>query len=545
MPNDMIDTLRAQIAGASDDRTRMTKLMELSLHLLNRDVSEAVAAVNEALVIATALDDRRSRALCHIRLGDCRRVAGDFQGGLDHLDIAEGLSDGVENRPRLMSMLYRSRGLILRSQGDVSAALELFERSLEAAREAGDGSRIATVLATIGDTYRVIGDLPKALEIMLGSLRYWESAGNVARRIGVLNDIGIVYAELGEHPRALQVFEESLKLCREIGDTATEIMVMGNLGRVHTLSGEMERALEYELAALAIYRKLGRKSDEAATLTAIAQTYERLGDIEQALASYSEALDICGAIGHQVGRAEAMAGIGRMAIALGRRGDGLVHLLEALGIAEEIAYTKLACELHQSVAEFYEADGELARSLAHYKRSLQLTTELESQESIRAVAKVEMRAAVDGSPSSLFREKIAQLEDVVNHDHAPLKHATLNGGTLQASRESDTSERSRELVATLMRRMGRNMYGEAEWQRFERGFREVYPGFIPTLSTRYPTLTPTELRVCALLKVNLASKEIAGLLSTSVRTVEGHRHHIRRKLGVSNGISLTMFLAAM
>jgi DNA-binding CsgD family transcriptional regulator len=96
-----------------------------------------------------------------------------------------------------------------------------------------------------------------------------------------------------------------------------------------------------------------------------------------------------------------------------------------------------------------------------------------------------------------------------------------------------------------MKRMARNKYEEEDWERFERRFREIHPRFLQTLSASYPMLTPTEMRVCSLLKINLTSKEIAALLSTSVRTIEGHRQHIRRKLAIANGISLAMFLAGL
>ena len=58
-------------------------------------------------------------------------------------------------------------------------------------------------------------------------------------------------------------------------------------------------------------------------------------------------------------------------------------------------------------------------------------------------------------------------------------------------------------------------------------------------------MTPTELKVCALMRTQLNTKQIASLLSTSQRTVEGHRRFIRRKLELGRDENLQTFLAAL
>ena len=46
-------------------------------------------------------------------------------------------------------------------------------------------------------------------------------------------------------------------------------------------------------------------------------------------------------------------------------------------------------------------------------------------------------------------------------------------------------------------------------------------------------LSQREIEICHMIKRGLTTKEIAGLLNTSARTVEHHRNHIRKKLGLS------------
>ena len=55
-------------------------------------------------------------------------------------------------------------------------------------------------------------------------------------------------------------------------------------------------------------------------------------------------------------------------------------------------------------------------------------------------------------------------------------------------------------------------------------------------------LTAREIEICEMIKNGSNTKEIADLLCTSIRTVEHHRNHIRKKMGVSRDVDLQNFL---
>jgi DNA-binding CsgD family transcriptional regulator len=65
------------------------------------------------------------------------------------------------------------------------------------------------------------------------------------------------------------------------------------------------------------------------------------------------------------------------------------------------------------------------------------------------------------------------------------------------------------------------------------------------LADRYPELTPTELKVCALLKNGLSTKECATVLAIEPRSIEKYRQRIRRKLQLATSVNLTLYLTAL
>ena len=62
------------------------------------------------------------------------------------------------------------------------------------------------------------------------------------------------------------------------------------------------------------------------------------------------------------------------------------------------------------------------------------------------------------------------------------------------------------------------------------------------LMNHYPDLTPGDLKLCAYLKMNLSSKEIAVLLNISTRGVEIRRYRLRKKLNLEHDKNLVEFL---
>ncbi len=75
-------------------------------------------------------------------------------------------------------------------------------------------------------------------------------------------------------------------------------------------------------------------------------------------------------------------------------------------------------------------------------------------------------------------------------------------------------------------------------ESFDLRFNELYPDFYQILSCQYNALTQAEIRVCALVKLNMSSKEIANLLCVSPSTVDNHRFKIRKKMNLEKGCNL-------
>jgi DNA-binding NarL/FixJ family response regulator len=82
------------------------------------------------------------------------------------------------------------------------------------------------------------------------------------------------------------------------------------------------------------------------------------------------------------------------------------------------------------------------------------------------------------------------------------------------------------------------------WEEHEIQTNGVYATRLKYIALKYPTLTPSQLRVAALVSGMKRSHEIAAILRTTEHAVEKIRSRIRQKLDLPEGISLATVLAA-
>lgn len=87
-----------------------------------------------------------------------------------------------------------------------------------------------------------------------------------------------------------------------------------------------------------------------------------------------------------------------------------------------------------------------------------------------------------------------------------------------------------------------NLNSTDDWKLFERAFTNVEKDFFHNIKIIHTTLTPNDLKLCAFLKLNLSSKEIAQLLNISSKSVEVKRYRLRKKLELPHNYSLTDYI---
>lgn len=160
---------------------------------------------------------------------------------------------------------------------------------------------------------------------------------------------------------------------------------------------------------------------------------------------------------------------------------------------------------------------------------------------------------IDRKEKGLIALQNAKLEGELQFKNKELATATMHlverGGMMSSIKEELLAVIKRLNIPNLshefrsvFRMINDTEKSDDDWNRFALYFDQVHNNFLSNLKNKYPQLSPTDLKLCAYLRLNLSSKEIAQLLNISLKGVEVSRYRLRKKLNLATEINLHDFL---
>ena len=97
----------------------------------------------------------------------------------------------------------------------------------------------------------------------------------------------------------------------------------------------------------------------------------------------------------------------------------------------------------------------------------------------------------------------------------------------------------------VVRNINKNINNDDDWNFFEEAFNNADQDFLKKIKDIHPKLTPNDLRLCAYLRLNLSSKEIASLLNISSKSVEIKRYRLRKRMNLEHGTNLISYILSV
>jgi len=100
-------------------------------------------------------------------------------------------------------------------------------------------------------------------------------------------------------------------------------------------------------------------------------------------------------------------------------------------------------------------------------------------------------------------------------------------------------------VKSVIKTIDKDISEEDNWKFFKKAFSNADKDFFKKVKAKHPELTSNDLKLCAYLRLNLSSKEIAPLLNISVKSVEIKRYRLRKKMELDREVNLTDYILSL
>lgn len=112
-------------------------------------------------------------------------------------------------------------------------------------------------------------------------------------------------------------------------------------------------------------------------------------------------------------------------------------------------------------------------------------------------------------------------------------------------KKSSDETNSKSIKSVITSTINRNITVDNAWNAFKDAFDTADKDFLKKMKQAHESLTPNDLRLCAYLRLNLSSKEIAPLLNISVRSVEIKRYRLRKKMDLPHEKGLVEYILSI
>ncbi|RYY38112.1 MAG: transcriptional regulator [Sphingobacteriaceae bacterium] len=204
-----------------------------------------------------------------------------------------------------------------------------------------------------------------------------------------------------------------------------------------------------------------------------------------------------------------------------------------------IGYALMVIVLYYAVKRYYQF------KLRKHQQRLQRKLQTEKEEFLRKEAVAQEQRVV--------KIKNEQLQNDLDRKSRELANSAMNivykNELLQRIHEEITELKDtngKKLPPEQLRKIQKviddGMTDERDWVLFENSFNETHENFFKKLKARHPDLVPNDLKLCAYLRMNMNSKEMASLLNISLRGIEIRRYRLRKKLNLEHDKNLVEFL---
>jgi len=153
----------------------------------------------------------------------------------------------------------------------------------------------------------------------------------------------------------------------------------------------------------------------------------------------------------------------------------------------------------------------------------------------------------------IMKLQYEKLQGEISHKNMQLADSTLSiirknevlieiKNELEKQKEELGSRYPARYLQKLTTLIDKNISNDNDWEIFEALFDQAHENFFKRLKQSFPDLTQSDLKLCAYLKLNLSSKEIAPLLNISIRGVEIRRYRLRKRLALNANENLVEYI---
>jgi len=512
---------------------------------------------------------------------------GLFDKALEYFQRALPISRAQNDSVEIVSNLSNI-GVSLKMLGRYGEAIEVLNQTLELDKLMGSETDMAIDYNNIGMVYRSWNNYDKAIEFFNKALQIDEKLGNRHKLSIRLSNIGQVYLSWGKTSEAIDYFNKALEIDKEMNVPGKIAIRLHGLGLAYMSLHEFQKAIQYFEESLQTYKSLNIEYQTAIVLESIGDAYHELGQFNIAEKYYNESLSLSQSINLKPTIIEAARSLYEL-FKTQKNYQKSLQYFEIFKVAEDSVFSEASARQINEFEIRYETEKKenenrlLTKDILIKERNqwflltliialIVLSVSLFYAFSLKRKSLRQSRILYE-KETELNRLKIEQVEKQNHHLQEVLfaeeeikklqlqsieqKNHELTSATLLIANKNEVFENLRrmaeqvringskdenEKIKEIIREINRQTDVENQWEQFRVHFESIHKSFFVKLREANSSLTQTDLQLCAYIKLNMGTKEVARLMNITPESVNTHRYRLRKKMNLSGQETLDEFI---
>lgn len=510
-------------------------------------------------IILSYIEDRKlppvERASLLSQGAEAKRMLGDYEGAV--ADYMAALEVYQKNRldDRIATAMH-SIGTCYIYMLEYKKSHLFLHKALEISQRQKNKIHAAKTCIALGVLLLNVDDFVSSLEYFFKAIEYSEDSKTTQYHGAIYNNISEIFFKTGQYSLSYDYGLRSLRM-RDSKDTIGRAYSMNNVGNSLVELKRYEEGIQFLLKGYRLRKKIGNSMLMANSLLNIGVGYDRQGDHRKSLYYLRKSVESA-----YISKNDYSISSGLLYLAAGlfRQGEvvrSIELLKEALEYCNKFGVESNKLEIHTKLAEIYKYIDDHEKYAANLSKSIEIKEKIHSQARERSIIALELQYELKQAigERDQYREGKEKSEKALASSQKQLLTATLN-----LTRKNEAIRSVEVLLKPLLNEKKQDVRRTAErlsnhlhqsfqlqdgWRTIEEQYGALYQTFITTLRRLNSSLTPAEIRMCILIRLNLSIKQIADTLYITSGTVKQHRNHIRKKLKLDEKDNLTSYLLSL
>lgn len=565
------DSIIARIAVMEENNNKVEALNALGLMLGKHDPDRAIYYVKQALSLANQLQSVESCANTNMILADLYERKHNFQPSINYYLISIKHFEKLGNELELSRLYNRLGSIYIHNHFDFDQGLNYFNKALGYAIKNSFKAEIAISYSHIGDFYYDQGQLTEALNYHLEAFEIYEMMSNHEAMAYSYNEMGEIYLLKKNYDKAFEYFHKAIEL-NEKGNYQENLAInYKNMAEVFSYKGHSERARTFFEKSREIIMATESPEKLIELYDKLGQHYSLFGEYDSAIETFNTMKSLSTELRHLEGLRDAHLGLSTTYEHSGNPRKALEYFklfthykdtLFSISRTEQLGELQTRFGLDLKEKELALKDNQITLLQREQKliksRQLLLILSLSlllilsiliysrlQQRNRKNRMQMEQQEALNKASQTLMEAKLkTKNNELVNFAiHLVEKNKFLEELRNDLRRIRGVPEEEREnKLKELSLTVQKNIKLQKDLEEFQKNVDHTHQEFFNKLRNSFPDLTKNEERLCAMLRLNLSSKEIAALSNITVRAVEMGRYRLRKKLGIPFETSLNEYL---